>query len=91
MEDLGVIIDRIIDSLSDGGWKEVDALSGVTGLDVKRMGVILDFLVRFEFVDMDGGRVRLTNSMMKLVSPNIDDLQATATTVRKVPGRLNDP
>jgi len=58
-----VVVDKIIDYLSDNQEREIGDLTKVTGLEVEKMRVLLDFLEKFDFIRVNpkNGKVRLTD------------------------------
>lgn len=87
MESPGVIIDKILDYLSDNQWREINDLTNITGLEMDKISVILDFLEKFDFVsvDFEKSRVKLTESSMNFVAPRIDTLEEARAPLRRVP------
>lgn len=87
MESPGVIIDKILDYLSDNRWREINDLKNITGLEMDKVSVILDFLEKFDFVsvDFEKSRVKLTESSIKIVAPRIEALEETRAPLRRVP------
>ena len=63
------VVDKIIDYLSDNQEREISDLTKVTGLEIDKMRVLLDFLEKFDFIriNRENGKVRLTD----LISPRV--------------------
>ena len=61
-----VVVDRIIDYLSDNQEREISDLTKLTGLEVDKMRILLDFLEKFDFIRInpETGKVRLTSLIM---------------------------
>ena len=87
MESTGVIVDKILDYLSDNRWREIGDLTRLTGLKMDKVSVILDFLVKFDFVSIDPekGRVKLTNSLTKIIVPRMETFEEVRTPLKRVP------
>ena len=84
---IGVLVDKILDYLSDNRWGEIGDLAEITGLKVDKVVLILEFLEKFDFVsvDADNGKVELTDVSMKIVVPRMETLEGARTPLRRVP------
>lgn len=87
MGKVGVLLDRILDYLWNNGWGEISEFKRITGLEVEKVALLLDFLERFGFVSVDeeSGRVELTDSSMEIVVPRIEKLEEASAPLRRVP------
>lgn len=87
MKSIGVIVDKILDYLSDKRWRELGELAKITGLERDKVVLILEFLEKFDFVSVDAesGRVKITDASMKIVAPRAEVLEEARALLRRVP------
>ena len=65
-------LDRIIQAVSDGYRHEVSEIAEKVGLNGKKLNACLEFLGKYDFLDLSKGSVKLSDLTMKFLKDKRD-------------------
>ena len=68
--DAGPMIDKILELLEDGGWRDLKEITNESKLPESKAKMILSFLMEYDFIRLDTRqrRAKLTPPMLKFLS-----------------------